>query len=128
MSKAFHFNTYGGNPLACVAGSAVLDVSCSFSSFQDCFPPLFQANPPPPPLLSVSLALLAIQILEEERCQETAARVGDTFIRGLMSLRDEFEVVGDVRGKGLFLGVELVKDKVSRNINEMVGEVHGNIG
>lgn len=51
-------------------------------------------------------------MLEEDGCQETAARVGETFIRGMMSLRDEFEVVGDVRGKGLLLGMELVKNRV----------------
>jgi len=34
------------------------------------------------------------------------------FIKELIKLRDEFEVVGDVRGKGLMIGVEMVKDKV----------------
>ena len=33
-------------------------------------------------------------------------------VRGLQKLRDEYEVLGDVRGKGLMLGIELVKDKV----------------
>ena len=41
-----------------------------------------------------------------------AAQVGEIFIKGMMKLRDEFEVVGDVRGKGLMLGMELVTDKV----------------
>ena len=36
------------------------------------------------------------------------------FIRELMKLRDEFEVVGDVRGKGLMLGLELVANKVRK--------------
>lgn len=44
--------------------------------------------------------------------QSHAAKVGEVFIKGMMELRDEFEVVGDVRGKGLMLGMELVADKV----------------
>lgn len=44
--------------------------------------------------------------------QSHAAQVGEVFIKGMMKLRDEFEVVGDVRGKGLMLGMELVTDKV----------------
>ena len=44
--------------------------------------------------------------------QLNASQVGEKFIKGMMKLRDEFEVVGDVRGKGLMLGMELVTDKV----------------
>lgn len=44
--------------------------------------------------------------------QSNASRVGEIFIKGMMKMRDEFEVVGDVRGKGLMLGLELVTDKV----------------
>ena len=51
-------------------------------------------------------------MLEEDGIQANAAKVGETFILELMKLRDEFEVVGDVRGKGLMLGLELVKSKV----------------
>ena len=51
-------------------------------------------------------------MIEEDGCQELSARVGECFLRGMMSLRDDFEVVGDVRGKGLMLGMELVKSKV----------------
>ena len=37
------------------------------------------------------------------------------FLNELAALRDEFEIVGDVRGKGLMIGVELVEDKVSEH-------------
>ena len=52
-------------------------------------------------------------MIEEDGCQEIAARVGGVFIKEMMKLRDEFEVVGDVRGKGLMLGIEMVKNKVN---------------
>ncbi len=51
-------------------------------------------------------------MIEEEGIQERAGKVGGVFIERLMGLRDEFECVGDVRGKGLMLGVELVTEKV----------------
>jgi len=73
-----YFNTYGGNPVACAAGMAVLDV------------------------------------LEEERLQENALEVGARLKAGLERLRDGHPVIGDVRGLGLFLGVELVLDRESR--------------
>ena len=56
----------------------------------------------------------AVQVIEEEGIQANAGKIGDLFITELMKLRDEFEVVGDVRGKGLMLGVELVKSKVRK--------------
>ncbi len=43
-----------------------------------------------------------------------ADRVGGFFLRKLMELRDEFEVVGDVRGKGLMLGIDFVANKVGK--------------
>jgi alanine-glyoxylate transaminase/(R)-3-amino-2-methylpropionate-pyruvate transaminase len=78
MTSALHFNTYGGNPLACTVGSAVLDV------------------------------------LEEDGLQANAKIVGDVFSKGLEELRNDFDIVGDVRGKGLMFGIEMVQDKESK--------------
>jgi 4-aminobutyrate aminotransferase-like enzyme len=68
------FSTFGGNPVSCAAGLAVLEV------------------------------------VEEERLQERALRVGRHLALGLRRLQDRHAVIGDVRGPGLFLGVELVRD------------------
>jgi alanine-glyoxylate transaminase/(R)-3-amino-2-methylpropionate-pyruvate transaminase len=78
LSQALFFNTFGGNPMACAVGSAVLDV------------------------------------IDEEKLQENCQKVGTHFLLELAKLRDEFEIVGDVRGKGLMIGFELVEDKKSR--------------
>ncbi len=56
---------------------------------------------------------LVLQVLEEDGVQEAAGRVGGVFMDELLRLRDEFPCVGDVRGKGLMLGVEMVADEVS---------------
>jgi len=78
MTQAQHFNTYGGNPIACTAASTVLD------------------------------------IIDEEKLQANSLTVGTHLLRRLGQLREEFSVVGDVRGKGLMIGVELVADKETK--------------
>jgi acetylornithine/succinyldiaminopimelate/putrescine aminotransferase len=52
------------------------------------------------------------QVIEEEKIQENAAKTGTYFILELRKLMDEFEMIGDVRGKGLMIGVELVQERV----------------
>ncbi len=44
--------------------------------------------------------------------QENSAEVGTYLLTELAKLRDKYEIIGDVRGKGLQIGVEMVKDKV----------------
>ena len=51
-------------------------------------------------------------MIDEEKTQENAHIVGSYCIEELSKLRDEFEIVGDVRGKGLMIGIEMVADKV----------------
>ena len=115
MTKALHFNTFGGNPMATTVASAVMDVSGAVCVLCVCCVCAVC-------VLCVCLRGLACplifpcvpdcQVIEEEGLQANAKRVGDIFLKGMMELRDEFEIVGDVRGKGLMLGMELVEDKV----------------
>ena len=72
------FSTFGGNPVSCAAGLAVLDV------------------------------------LAEERLQENALRIGNYLLTALKKLQHRHALIGDVRGSGLFLGVDLVCDRETR--------------
>ena len=53
-----------------------------------------------------------MQALEEDGSQENSDVVGTYLLESLATLRDQYECVGDVRGKGLMIGVEFVADKV----------------
>lgn len=72
------FSTFGGNPVSCAAGLAVLEV------------------------------------LEEEHLQENALRVGNMLMSALKELQARHQLIGDVRGSGLFLGLDLVQDRETR--------------
>ena len=54
--------------------------------------------------------LTTLQVTREEELQHNALVVGNRLLDGLRTFTREFEIVGDVRGSGLFLGVELVRD------------------
>ncbi len=54
-----------------------------------------------------------LAVVQEENLQSHAQAVGDVLLKGLHELKDNHEIIGDVRGRGLFLGVELVQDPVS---------------
>ncbi len=70
-----YFNTFGGNPVSCAVGLAVLDV------------------------------------LEGEKLVENAAEVGAYVLQKFTDLQSRFDVIGDVRGNGLFFGMDLVSDR-----------------
>jgi 4-aminobutyrate aminotransferase-like enzyme/Ser/Thr protein kinase RdoA (MazF antagonist) len=82
IAASFHngmeyFNTFGGNPVSCAIGMAVLDV------------------------------------IADERLQEHALVTGNYLMNGLRSLMDSHPLIGDVRGLGLFVGIELVRDRAA---------------
>ena len=86
------FTTFGGNPVSCAIGMAVLDV------------------------------------IKDENLQEHAKQIGTRMLEGLNDLADKHDIIGDVRGIGLFIGIELVKDRstlapATRKAAEMVNRL-----
>ncbi len=77
-SRAMYFNTFGGNPVACAVGRAVLEV------------------------------------IENEGLIENARAVGAHIQDGLLVLQQKHAVIGEARGYGLFVGVELVTDRATK--------------
>ncbi len=65
-------------------------------------------------LAGPAAALANMEILERENLVENSAVMGERFIEGLRKLQDKHPVIGDVRGKGLFAGLELVSDRDTR--------------
>jgi len=65
----------------------------------------FGGNP-----VACACALAHFEILERDNLVENAAKLGDYLLTRLRELTEVHELMGDVRGKGLFLGIELIKD------------------
>jgi alanine-glyoxylate transaminase/(R)-3-amino-2-methylpropionate-pyruvate transaminase len=78
MTQKVHFNTFGGNPVVCAIGKAVLEV------------------------------------IERENLQANSLKLGTYLRAGLEKLKAKHKVIGDVRGQGLMLGIEFVKDRVTK--------------
>jgi 4-aminobutyrate aminotransferase-like enzyme len=54
-----------------------------------------------------------LDVVQQEGLQEHARTTGDVLLERLRALADRHQLIGDVRGSGLFIGVELVKDRVT---------------
>ena len=78
LTQRIHFNTFGGNPVVCAQGRAIL------------------------------------QIIDREKLQKNSLEIGNRLLAGLNRLKEKYNIIGDVRGKGLMLGIELVKDRESK--------------
>jgi 4-aminobutyrate aminotransferase-like enzyme/Ser/Thr protein kinase RdoA (MazF antagonist) len=63
--------------------------------------------------VSAAVGLAVLSVVQEEQLQSHALMVGSRMLVGLQSLVDKHRLVGDVRGSGLFLGVELVRDRAT---------------
>ncbi len=59
-------------------------------------------------------AKATIDLIEEDRLMDNAEIVGKHFHTGLQSLKEKYSIIGDVRGMGLMQGIELVKDRKSK--------------
>lgn len=78
LAQRIHFNTFGGNPVVCAQGKAVLEV------------------------------------IDREKLQTNSLKIGNRILAGLNKLKEKHNLIGDVRGKGLMLGIELVKDRQTK--------------
>ena len=64
--------------------------------------------------MACAAGLAVLNVLEADRLQDNAARVGAMFEAGMRRVADKHEAIGDVRGSGLMLGIEFVSDRGSK--------------
>ena len=75
--------------------------------------------------VSCAIGLKVLEVVQEEKLQAHALKVGERLLRGLRELQQRHEIIADVRGSGLFIGVELVRDgkpaslEAARIVNQM---------
>ena len=87
LDKISASSSYGGNPMACAA------------------------------------ALASIEVIEEEEILENVRRVGALLMKRMEKMKEEHPVIGDVKGKGFLLGIELVKDKSTKEPFDEAGKL-----
>ncbi|WP_130618876.1 aminotransferase class III-fold pyridoxal phosphate-dependent enzyme [Dyella amyloliquefaciens] len=95
-----------GHPMGAVVTTP--EIAASFVTGMEYFN-TFAGNP-----VSCAIALAVLEVIEDERLQQQAMRVGNLLMTGLRDLQQRFEGIGDVRGQGLFIGAEFVLDDESR--------------
>jgi 4-aminobutyrate aminotransferase-like enzyme len=87
IEKISASTSYGGNPMACAA------------------------------------ALASIEVIEEEDLCERSTHLGEILLKRMREMKDKYAIIGDVRGLGCLLGIELVKDKATKEPFEEAGRL-----
>jgi 4-aminobutyrate aminotransferase-like enzyme len=87
IEKISASTSYGGNPMACAA------------------------------------ALASIEVIEEENLCQRSAHLGEILMQRMKEMELQYPIIGDVRGLGCLLGIELVKDKVTKEPFEKAGQM-----
>jgi 4-aminobutyrate aminotransferase/4-aminobutyrate aminotransferase/(S)-3-amino-2-methylpropionate transaminase len=87
LEKISASSSYGGNPMACAA------------------------------------ALASIEVIEEEDLLENVRTVGKYFMKRMEKMKEQHPIIGDVKGKGFLLGIELVKDKKTKEPFDEAGKL-----
>jgi len=87
LEKISASSSYGGNPMACAA------------------------------------ALASLEVLEEEDLLDNVRKVGKYFMKRMEAIKAAHPIVGDVKGKGFLLGIELVKDKATKEPFDEAGKL-----
>lgn len=64
--------------------------------------------------VGISASLAALEVMEQLKVGDNCEKMGEIITKGLKDLQEQNEYIGDIRGPGLFIGVELVKDKDTR--------------
>ncbi len=94
-----------GHPLAAVVTTP--EIAAAFNNGMEYFN-TFGGNP-----VSSAVGLAVLDVIEQEGLQKNALHVGRFLKEGLLELRKRYPLIGDVRGEGLFLGIELVTDRAT---------------
>ena len=87
IEKISASSSYGGNPMACAA------------------------------------ALASIEVIEEEQLCERSAHLGEVFLKRMNKMKEDHKIIGDVRGKGCLVAMELVKDRETKEPFEEAGKL-----
>jgi 4-aminobutyrate aminotransferase-like enzyme/Ser/Thr protein kinase RdoA (MazF antagonist)/murein DD-endopeptidase MepM/ murein hydrolase activator NlpD len=95
-----------GHPLSAVITTP--EIAASFVTGMEYFN-TFGGNP-----VSLAIGMAVLDVMEEEGLQENARVVGHHLLEGLRGLKDQHELLGDVRGLGLYIGAEIVADRTTR--------------
>jgi ethanolamine-phosphate phospho-lyase len=64
--------------------------------------------------VSCRAAIAVLDVLEQENLMEHARTVGSYLLNKMKELEERYAMIGDVRGRGLFIGIELVRDRATR--------------
>ena len=106
----------GGLPLAATITSPEVEDSVFRKGFN-----FYTSHVSDPLPAEVGLAVL--RVIAEEHLVERARTIGG-YLRGrLQELQQRYEAIGDVRGEGLLLGVELVRDRETRQPHHLLGQL-----
>jgi 2,2-dialkylglycine decarboxylase (pyruvate) len=71
--------------------------------------------------LVAAVGSTVLDVLERDQLDRRATRMGALLTTGLQRLADRYEVIGDVRGRGLLVGVELVLDRATKQSSDAIG-------